>query len=93
MLQREHRKRAVLIITTDVEFAESVSARVNICFDGCVVYSGTVTAIVSAVLGNEVKIICYAKKIKLVRVNKAGSRILSDTSFQIEDRTFFFNSE
>ncbi|XP_022691816.1 uncharacterized protein LOC111262095 [Varroa jacobsoni] len=50
LLQREARRRSVLLITTDSEFAESVSERVNVCFDGSVVFSGTVTALVSVLL-------------------------------------------
>lgn len=55
LLQREARRRSVLLITTDSEFAESVSERVNVCFDGSVVFSGTVTALVSVLLGEYYK--------------------------------------
>lgn len=42
----------MLLITKNAEFAESVSERVNITFDGSVVYSGSVTGVVQNLLGN-----------------------------------------
>lgn len=51
LLHHEQRKRSMLLVTTDAEFAESVSERVNIMFDGTIVFSGSVTAVVHTMLG------------------------------------------
>lgn len=75
LLHREQRKRSMLLITTDAEFAESVSERVNIMFDGTVIYSGSVTSVVHSMFGEWKTLFAFLSSLNQSNLKKEDDAI------------------